>query len=151
MGLRSGIWNRLFFKNQVFSQNGGDQSTVAVPLGQKGFTIKQTPLDLFHLQDLIFKNVKGRQDSGEGWEWVALDDQEQRSWCDRLMNLCIDMMQSFLGKFKLDQGMLCCRMIYQLKSTRILWWLTSKTWVAFGYMLLKNIEANKLRIVRYYD
>ena len=26
-----------------------------------------------------------------------------------------------------------------------------KTWVAFDYMLLKNIEANKLRIARYYD
>ena len=37
-----------------------------VPLGQKGFTIKQTPLSLFHLQDLIFKNGKGRQDSREG-------------------------------------------------------------------------------------
>ena len=31
---------------------------------------------------------------------------------DRLMNLCIDTMQSFLGKFKLDQGVLCCRVIY---------------------------------------
>ena len=39
---------------------------------------------------------------------------------DRLMNLCLDTMQSFLGKFKLDQGVLCCRMIYQPKSTRIL-------------------------------
>ena len=39
---------------------------------------------------------------------------------DRLMNLCIDMIQSFLGKFKLDQGVLCCRVIYQLRSTRIL-------------------------------
>ena len=39
---------------------------------------------------------------------------------DRLMNLCIDMMQSFLRKFKLDQGVLCYRMIYQTKSTRIL-------------------------------
>ena len=31
------------------------------------------------------------------------------------MNLCIDTMQSFLGKFKLDQGVLRCKMIYQAK------------------------------------
>ena len=29
--------------------------------------------------------------------------------------------------------------------------MTLKTWVTFGYMLLKNIEANKLRIVKYYN
>ena len=38
---------------------------------------------------------------------------------DRLMNLCIDMMQCFLRKFKLDQGVLCCRVIYPPRSTRI--------------------------------
>jgi len=27
-------------------------------------------------KDLIFKNGKGRQNYGEGWEWIALDDQE---------------------------------------------------------------------------
>ena len=31
------------------------------------------------------------------------------------MNLCIDTMQSFLGKFKLDQGVLRCKMIYQVE------------------------------------
>jgi len=27
-------------------------------------------------KDLIFKNGKGRQNYGEGWEWIAFDDQE---------------------------------------------------------------------------
>ena len=27
-------------------------------------------------KDLISKNGKGRQNYGEGWEWIALDDQE---------------------------------------------------------------------------
>ena len=27
-------------------------------------------------KDLIFKNGKGRQNYGEGWEWIALGDQE---------------------------------------------------------------------------
>ena len=39
---------------------------------------------------------------------------------DHLMNLCIDTMQSFLGKFKLGQGVLCCIVIYQPKATKIL-------------------------------
>ena len=37
-----------------------------------------------------------------------------------LMNLCMAIMQSFLGKFRLDRGVLHCKMIYQPKSTRIL-------------------------------
>ena len=31
---------------------------VRVPLGQKGFAVKQTPLSLLHPQDLIFKKYK---------------------------------------------------------------------------------------------
>ena len=38
--------------------------------------IKQIPLSLFHLQDLIFKDRKGRQDSRENWGWITLDGQE---------------------------------------------------------------------------
>ena len=38
--------------------------------------IKQIPLSLFHLQDLIFKDRKRRQDSGESRGWITLDGQE---------------------------------------------------------------------------
>ena len=37
-----------------------------------------------------------------------------------LMNLCMVIMQSFLGRFKLDRGMSRCKMICQSKFTRIL-------------------------------
>ena len=64
-------------------------------------------------KDLIFQN--GKEKAGNGLPLIT-----KSKGVDRLMNLCIDTMHSFLGKFKLDQGMLCCRMIYKLKSTRIL-------------------------------
>ena len=38
----------------------------------------------------------------------------------RLTNLCMSIMQFFLGKFGLGRGVLHCRMICQPKSTRIL-------------------------------
>ena len=42
------------------------------------------------------------------------------SFKNHLMNLCMAIMQSFLGKFRLDQGVLGCKMICQSKSIRIL-------------------------------
>ena len=43
-----------------------------VPLGWKNFMIKRLPWSLCHLQDLIFKNGEGRQESREGWDELPL-------------------------------------------------------------------------------
>ena len=56
------------------------------------------------------------------------------------MNLCMAIMQFFLGKFGLDRGVLHCRMIYQPKDLSCL-----------RLRALENIEANKLRVVKYYN
>ena len=57
------------------------------------------------------------------------------------MNLCMVIIQSFLGKFELDRGVSHCKMMIDdledLSCHRL--------------RALENIEANKLRIAKYYN
>ena len=59
-----------------------------------------------------------------------------------LMNLCMVIMQSFLGRFKLDQGMSHCKMICQPKFIDL---------SCHRLRALENIKANKLKIAKYYN
>ena len=67
------------------------------------------------------------------------------------MSSCMDTMQSFFGQFKLDQGMSRCKMIYQAKVYQNFVMDDFKDLSCLRLHALENIEANKLRIARYYD
>ena len=67
------------------------------------------------------------------------------------MNLCIDTMQSFFGKFKLDQGVSRCKMICHAEVNQNFVMDDFKDLSCLRLHALENIEANKLRIARYYD
>ena len=67
------------------------------------------------------------------------------------MNLCINTMQSFFGKFKLGQGVLRCKIIYQAKVHQNFVMDDFKDLRCLRLHALENTEANKLRIARYYD
>ena len=60
-------------------------------------------------------------------------------------------MQSFFGKFKLDQGVLRCKMIYQAEVYQNFVMDDFKDLRCLQLHALKNTKANKLRIARYYD
>ena len=63
----------------------------------------------------------------------------------------MDTMQSFFGKFKLDQGMSCYKMICQAEVYQNFVMDDFKDLSCLWLHALENIEANKLRIARYYD
>ena len=60
----------------------------------------------------------------------------------------MDTMQSFFGKFKLDQGVLRCKMIYQAEVYQN---FVMDDFKDLSCLRLHALKANKLRIVRYYD
>ena len=67
------------------------------------------------------------------------------------MNLCMAIMQFFLGKFRLDRGVLHCKMIYQPKSIRIFMIDDLEDLSCLRLRALENIKANKLRVAKYYN
>ena len=63
------------------------------------------------------------------------------------MNLCIDTMQSFFGKSKLDQGMLHCKMIYQAEVYQNFVMTDFKD---LSCLWLRALEKYKLKVAQYH-
>ena len=63
----------------------------------------------------------------------------------------MDTMQSFFGKFKRDQGVSRCQMICQAEVYQNFVMDDFEDLSCLRLHAFENIEANKLRIARYYD